>query len=1797
MKKTANLILLSILFFAGVSFAMKPMGFICGDSEYGENWEYYYQCSLRQFSSDEKDAAIASGWNVYDTWGEFESELNMSLTSAGNADSLVVYFESNFDLDGLSVSGNDTSCVMDDFVPLSFSMASKTVYVHGNNHKIENFCYINEDDGSNATSPVKASFFSGNDIVSIKNLKLDNAYVKVASTINPSKNSYYASIVYDVASGSLTLSDIQIKKSRIVVSVPSGSVGVGALVGYAGVGYGLRILKTDVDVDIYTDNPSTLYAGALLGFVDASSGEGSYSGVHIVGNVSRGDLIAPSGKKLGYVVGGLGYADTLRIWSNYHLGTRDVNVTSAIGLLLNPGGTESTDWRGGQGGEVRYNYRSTAKSGGTTLDADGTFGSTGNGVIEVQGANSESWYNGVIEDSLMKTRLFAYVMNEGIDGYLSIVRASGNDIFWENGNDGYLEMSEDRTAYRMAIDLSTIFDLLTEDDKDVIAGNMAQGVRLVLQEPEIYYYAFDFTERDRRLSRDFVEKMAALSVDYAVKYESSIELASLELFGNMEAKTVHNYSFKVSYEAVDPEISANEVIVPLEQAVSDMLFVWPKIDNVKMYGAKGVVPPVLSMSDEDKYYLQKAVIKCRTDVEDNDNCNDVDFSVDPTLQSFAHVMEGLSESFESGLFDPAIYTDTVHLVYSTVESVLPTVNFENLSKKTTIRVTGYGYDNSGEMAKEITSIVGTSDGSNVNRKMMSKFALAVEAGFALEKWTVDFMASELDFFAMERCYTGVVSEDEENCSRIEEHDGVAPYVASADSIQDVLNGDVEWNAVLKWSFEMNADDMLDMDSVATALARMQSYGNAYNFLVYLKPELSAIPYTVNFNMNAEGRSVFIDDSWPISDVYSREDDITAQFPKPYSTTACFDGWGEKASRPEYKTDMLDAGILNAADHGENAFSLYAQWIDVEGNGEVCDHIDESVMILTALDKQGNQGDYGDVVLWQSYGNPDNPVRIEHEFVSVSSLPGILDGHDLGILPWQDRNGIAGAIAEGLNATDKAMMIPVSENTMTFHVYSRPKEGYGLAGLSLVSVYYNEDDGESQRDSFDLTLDFLDTMFTIMPAANMEYGLYARFGRVVYVGLDLNGDRENVFYGNHSMGNRLAVVEGGSVFMPGLIYTSDACVLGWSLQPSGESSYFRAYERFESDELLEKLGDDKLIYAIWDDADQCVEYAGYNRVHLETEHGTLQLLEIVLDGDSSVEYVHSFAKDLTMLMPYEMYGSEWVLRAVPDKGYKLDSAEIVAHIKDKGRLVDTLFVLTDGESLPQLFSEYPGTLMDANFKAYFSEDTADVSDTLKWVRHEFAQSGNAVRLILEASELVSRKASLQVALTDLQGVVLDSVTYSSSYATWSKHPLLPGSYVLHAQLFDELDTIPYDTSFTVKAEIAIEADAWQMVSLSDVEQDSIRWDGDPLFYWWNESVMLGDFWKYEKYRGGDVEGPRGFWYSSLEGRSLMLRRDSATDGEEFEWKLDSGWTIMANPYGWGVWLSAESEDSLEICKWYADRSGYGDVFRLEPYEAVWVYSDTKKVVRFNAEPAFVDDEWLENERHHLDKRDALAKAVSRDDWTIQAVLSDSKGHIDSWNVLGVGEVKERLEPPTGMGDYVNLSVMDGKKALAKSIKRADEGGYEWNLALDASTDRVGFLKFEGVESLNEIGLRVYVTVDGKTTEMRAGDSLKVLLKAAGSTATVRVSASEIRTVASKLENLRFERVPGALQVGFDVTEDLAGSPYKVQLVDLNGKVAATYSAKALAGHNMLSLTAPKSGLYLLRVTVGGHHAVRKIAISR
>ena len=405
----------------------------------------------------------------------------------------------------------------------------------------------------------------------------------------------------------------------------------------------------------------------------------------------------------------------------------------------------------------------------------------------------------------------------------------------------------------------------------------------------------------------------------------------------------------------------------------------------------------------------------------------------------------------------------------------------------------------------------------------------------------------------------------------------------------------------------------------------------------------------------------------------------------------------------------------------------------------------------------------------------------------------------------------------------------------------------------------------------------------------------------------------------------------------------------------------------------------------------------------------------------------------------------------------------------------------------------------------------------------------------------------------------------------------------------------------------------MISLANVDMDSVAWEGeDAKFFWWDESSPFGVIWQYQELKKADKVDPLvGYWYSSLSGRTLVTRKDAYVPKDSIVWQLDSlysGWNLVANPYGWYVNLygenAASSDDAtekpdVEFLSWIDSLGGYEPVNVVGPNEAVWVQVDGPRTWRLPTKPEFVGrvDEDGETDVVKPLKKTVNVGTFGKNRWAIRAVLSDAKGKRDSWNFMGVSESGwASEEPPSGMGDHVNLSIKDGNKSLAKSFKKAAGDSYEWTVSLEASGDRTGYLHFEGIRALNAEGLKVFVTVDGKTTQMNEGDTLKVSLGSMAKTATVRVAPSARVTVVQKLDGLRAFQAGNSLQVGFQVSESLAGAKAYVEILDMKGKVLFSVSGTAVSGSNALTLQTPKSGLYMVRVRVGSKQAAGPVSIK-
>ena len=1523
------------------------------------------------------------------------------------------------------------------------------------------------------------------------------------------------------------------------------------------------LVEGDIDIaaERYADSSAV---GGLLGDVIAKR-------TIVYDNLSRGDILS-NVENTGFVVGRhVGTGDDtygVKVVANVHYGSQDADAKSPLGLMqiLNQGVyTQVTDWNQGPSEfegfkySVIYNYRNSIESGNTVLQPTGTF--------------DESLLDGVLDNETVKSRQFAYVMNEKAarsqqDGGL----LDTGLVCWENGADSVLRMCDDgeeRTAYKVELDVTELYSKFTDADKESLEGILDS----VTSNNGNTYSLVTYTEKDRRVSPDFVKRIRALSVDFGVFEETNeIDLETYTMLQDVLYQTEENSSFVVVYEAeivaVDqPAASYGN----LDETLPYPVYLWPKVTKVRRYNEHAVIPPVFVMNDGTKveYGINSYYINCR----EGGNCEVDKFDGElGDVKTFARIMEDIA-----GRYGPE-YSDTIHLVYAPIGGISETPTMAlGVSGNHAIMYTAYGYKD-GLLAQFDTASAGYLNNPSV--PMASKYSIAADAGFILKKWKADFWAHMTGSRNIEECYEeGQASEE---CSKAVTFETTKNYFAEPSSIKAAFMDNMENRSFLKWSAEFDADGVVDMDSVIAAIVEMGDMLTSnfhYYYLLHAIPELEAIPYAISFDVNAADMDVFVAGYTDTLAIYSRDNDMTAKLPTLYTTdtTRCFGGWSVSPDKQDSLARELDANLLNAVEPVDNVFSLYGAWnnsLVTEADGQPgketyemggCDNIENSQILLHYQGDVGSEG--GKVYLWQKLVNPVDTLTFRHDF------------------------------------EDSTMAIPGAWTFFRFHVGAEPEPGYALSHVKLVrGIMENADAPSGEADTIDVAMQDGDGVIEFYSGSRSPE-LLVEFSKFISVAFDLNTKQEDVFYDlDFVQGDSLKVLNNDDqVNLPAWIYTANSCVLGWSAEKDAEKYDYRVMTY--GGELYEKLQDTQKLYAVWGDAEQCVKSARYARVKAVAENGHIELLE----GEGEPR-VHRFGTDGSIILPPEQYTGGFRVRAIPDDGYVLEK----------------ILLIQDGDTIPFENGEWLEGLVDgAEIRAYFIESAEPVvTDGAK-----FYQSGNAVRFTFHKDGFVKDgKASIRISLENDDGKELDGNEYRCTTDAcdleWERFPLAAGFYLFTASVVrDGHDSLLREQDFEVVAEIAIAGEkSWQMVSLANVDMDKLSWDGDETFYWWAEDRNYGKYWQYQELvKSQTPEKERGYWYSSIEGRPLVLKDSAFAD--DITWILtneNGGWNLVANPYGWQIDLGVdeydldepeeESEDNrkkrvplVEYNRWNPEEGQYVPVSELGPYQAVWAQLNRSMstTIEIAARPSF-DKDMNVDANAEMDRtlNRRFAKVGDATGWALQAMLSDGRGKKDSWNVLGVGNfARQSEEPPAGMGDHVNLSILDGGKRLMKSVKAAGEGAsYEWNIDLTATSPRTGYLSFAGIDGLESRGLSVYVTVDGNTTRVREGEPLKVALSSEAKVATVFVGSAPKVALVKTLAGLKAVQAGATLQVDFDAGAGLAGSAVRVDVLDLKGNVVRSVASSALAGVNRVTLDAPKPGIYMLRVRAGSQMNAGRILVK-
>lgn len=490
-----------------------------------------------------------------------------------------------------------------------------------------------------------------------------------------------------------------------------------------------------------------------------------------------------------------------------------------------------------------------------------------------------------------------------------------------------------------------------------------------------------------------------------------------------------------------------------------------------------------------------------------------------------------------------------------------------------------------------------------------------------------------------------------------------------------------------------------------------------------------------------------------------------------------------------------------------------------------------------------------------------------------------------------------------------------------------------------------------------------------------------------------------------------------------------------------------------------------------------------------------------------------------------------------------------------------------------------------------------------------QDGSALRMVLEDSTTkLSSKVDCHIQVVYDAGVYLDTVVTGklvdkSKNSTWRLDPAPAGDYSVNFTFTNGEDSVTYKKKFSAPKQKNLETHSWQTLSMyafcQDDKDDCMSAlnslvareseNSETSVYWWDETNPVGDYWQYRKFSVNDkFDSTRGYWYGPMDNEPLVMSLKTPDPDAEIVWKLQnkySGWNLVANPFGWYVKLP--KTDDLTFRYWNSEEGQYEPIEILGPYEAVWVQTDKSRTLRIPLKAAIV----LESENN------GLAKSVASEDWNLRVVLADDKGKRDSWNELAVGSAKSMGEPPAGMGDRVNLSIVEGKQRFAKNVKKNGDN-LEWNLEASATTPRAGHLSFVGLESVWAKGLHVYATIGDETVEIVNDKPLDVQLSSKAKNVSVRVSKAAVLVNIAKnwLSGFRVNQTSNMLNVGFDAAAKLAGANVKVSVVGIDGRIVARGRSIANAGSNVVSMKKPKQGIYFVRTQVGSQSAITRIMVT-
>src|SRR5690554_3809691 len=452
-----------------------------------------------------------------------------------------------------------------------------------------------------------------------------------------------------------------------------------------------------------------------------------------------------------------------------------------------------------------------------------------------------------------------------------------------------------------------------------------------------------------------------------------------------------------------------------------------------------------------------------------------------------------------------------------------------------------------------------------------------------------------------------------------------------------------------------------------------------------------------------------------------------------------------------------------------------------------------------------------------------------------------------------------------------------------------------------------------------------------------------------------------------------------------------------------------------------------------------------------------------------------------------------------------------------------------------------------------------------------------------SLLASTVDSLELSLLQKNTLVFDTVFTDIKPDQWLdfKQLNLPlGEAELRSRIHiqgrskDTLQTLFVDTSFALKAE------AWHLKSFANLNPNYHKPREDYLFAWL-DSIQMSDFLQYQElFSIQNLNENQGYWYWSDLDQSfpLELSKEKSeanfTDSSEIAWKLkagNTGWNLIANPYHWTIALP---DTPFVFWKWVDSIGSYEPTQNLKAQEAVWVHIQKNTTIKTKPQALFSTT--IKDSSSIAFKKKALAKAPNAKDFMLQLKLKQGDTKQDIYNFVGVSSQAFKLEkPPTGMGNFIRLAILNGPKDLAQNIVLASDSIYQWDLLLSSGDNGKVELLVEGIERLLSMGYKAALFTPNKAIELTSSQPVSIPLEFRQAKVSLVVSLDKEIHMQRGVVALRHFKQGSQCGVEFMAGYNMVGSKALVSIFSLKGELLTQKSLSISNGKNLLKTTIPKN----------------------